>query len=122
MGWCGHAGTADNRAGGSLMTQDVMKWLQEVRKLDAALLSHMGVKAQDVPGLGQAAAFPYRKDGKPYAGKFRAVERKDWRSTQGVSRGLYNIDALAMGDGPAVITEGEMDALSVMQAGYTRAV
>jgi|GEM_PF-1953135 len=104
------------------MTQDVMTWLQEVRKLDAALLDHMGVKAQDVPGLGAAAAFPYRKDGKPYAGKFRAVERKDWRSTQGVSRGLYNEDSLRNGDGPVVITEGEMDALSVMQAGYMRAV
>ena len=104
------------------MTQDVMEWLREVRKLDAALLDHMGVKAQDVPGLGAAAAFPYRKGGKPYAGKFRAVDRKDWRSTQGVSRGLYNLDGLADGEGPAVITEGEIDALSVMQAGYSRAV
>lgn len=104
------------------MTADVMKWLTEARKLDAALLADMGVKAQDHPQLGAVAAFAYHRNGKPYAGKFRGVERKDWRSTQGVSRGLYNEDSLRQGDGPIVLTEGEIDALSVMQAGYLRAV
>lgn len=104
------------------MKQDVRKWLEEVRKLDGAVLDHMGVVPKDIPGLGIAAAFPYREDGKPYAAKFRSVEGKDWRSTRGVSRGLYNADALKLGDGPIVITEGEIDALSAMQAGFTRAV
>jgi twinkle protein len=104
------------------LTMDVMKWLTEVRKLDDALLSHMGVHSKDHPQLGVVAAFPYIRDGKPYAGKFRASSVKHWRSTQGVSRGLYNEDALSHGDGPIVITEGEIDALSVIQAGYIRAV
>lgn len=101
---------------------DVWKWLTETRKLDAALLEAMGVREQDVPGLGPAAAFPYRRGGKPYAGKFRAADRKDFRSTPGVTRGLYNEESLSSGTGPVVITEGEIDALSVMQAGYLRAV
>lgn len=104
------------------MTKDVMEWLSQVRKLDAALLDHMGVHAKQHPQMGDVAAFPYHRAGKPYAGKFRAIDRKDWRSSQGVSRGLYNEDALAIGEGPIVITEGEIDALSVMQAGYSRAV
>ena len=104
------------------MTKDVMEWLQQARRLDADLLAHMGVHTAQHPQLGAVAAFPYRRGGKPYAGKFRAADRKDWRSSQGVSRGLYNEDALTAGDGPIVITEGEMDALSVMQAGYARAV
>lgn len=104
------------------MTKDVMEWLQEVRKLDRAVLDHMGVVPKDIPGLGVAAAFPYRQDGKPYAAKFRGVEQKDWRSTRGVTRGLYNEDVLKLGEGPIVITEGEIDCLSVMQAGYARAV
>lgn len=104
------------------MTMDIRKWLTEVRKLDAALLDHMAVGAKQHPQLGTVAAFPYIKGGKPYAAKFRAVDRKDWRSSQGVSRGLYNEDTLTAGQGPVVITEGEIDALSVMQAGYTRAV
>jgi len=104
------------------MTMDVQKWLTEVRKLDPALLEHMGVRPQEHPALGVVAAFPYRRAGKVYAAKFRAIDRKEWRSSQGISRGLFNEDALAAGDGPVVITEGEIDALSVMQAGYSRAV
>jgi twinkle protein len=100
------------------MTRDVMQWLREARKLDAPLLEEYGVKAVE----GREVAFPYRKDGKPYAWKFR-TEDKRFRSTQGVSRGLYNADALARDFAlPVVITEGEVDCLSVIQAGFVRAV
>jgi len=101
---------------------DVMTWLTQVRKLDAALLDKAGVKAKEHPQLGDVAAFPYVRNGKPYAAKFRKPEPKDWRSSQGISRGLYNEDALKDGDGPIVIAEGEMDALSCIQAGYGRSV
>lgn len=104
------------------MTKDVMQWLQEVRKLDGALLAHMGVAEKLHPQIGPVAAFPYARSGKPYAAKFRSVERKDWRSSQGVSRGLYNEDCLRSGDGPVVITEGEIDALSCIQSGFSRSV
>ncbi|WP_372570379.1 toprim domain-containing protein [Ruegeria jejuensis] len=103
------------------MTMDVQTWLQSVRKLDGAVLADMGVKAISHPQLGESVAFPYRRNGEPYAGKFRSVEGKDWRSTQGVPRGLFNEDALK-DEGPIVITEGEIDCLSVMQSGYLRAV
>lgn len=101
---------------------DAMKWLQEVRKLDGGLLSAMGVKVVKHPQLGDAVAFPYRRGGEGYAAKFRTVD-KQFRSSQGVSRGLYNEDDLRrMPDLPVVITEGEIDCLSVMQAGFERAV
>jgi twinkle protein len=104
------------------MTADVMTWLKEARKLDAALLEHMGVKQVQHPQLGPAVAFPYRKDGQSQAAKFRTID-KQWRSTQGVTRGLYNADALASNhDLPVVITEGETDCLSVIQSGFLRAV
>lgn len=103
------------------MTKNVMTWLQEARKLDGQLLADMGVKAVDHPSMGPAIQFPYAKSGKPYAAKFRSAEKKDWRSSKGISRGLYNEDALN-DIGPIVITEGEIDCLSVMQAGYLRSV
>lgn len=104
------------------MTTDPMRWLQEVRKLDGALLAHMRVKATNHPQLGQAVAFPYIESGEAYAAKFRTVE-KQWRSSQGKTRGLYNADALSVDqDQPIVITEGEIDALTVMQSGFARAV
>ena len=105
-----------------MTTLDPMAWLQEERKLDGALLAHMGVKAADHPELGHVAAFPYRREGKPYAWKFRKISEKKWRSSPGVSRSLFNEDCLRSGSGPVVLTEGEMDAIAVIQAGFGRAV
>lgn len=104
------------------MTRDVMEWLRSVRKLDADLLAAMRVQPRSHAKLGEVAAFPYLKDGKPYAAKFRTIDKK-FLSTAGVSRGLYNADALSQDqDQPIVITEGEIDCLTVMQAGFLRAV
>lgn len=104
------------------MTMDVMKWLQDARKLDGALLSDMGIRATNHPKLGLCVAFPYRVAGDTKAAKFRTID-KQWRSTQGVTRGLYNADALSSrNDLPIVITEGEIDCLTVMQSGFVRAV
>lgn len=104
------------------MGKDVMKWLQEVRGLDGVLMADMKVQAANHPKLGPVVAFPYAKSGKAYAAKFRS-EDKRWSSTAGVTRGLYNADALSNDpEQPIVITEGEIDCLSVMQSGFTRAV
>lgn len=104
------------------MTVDPMKWLAQSRKLDADLLEFMRVKQVDHGRLGTALAFPYLRGGEPYADKFRGAN-KTWASTQGVTRGLYNEDVLSqLPELPVVITEGEIDCLSVMQAGFERCV
>lgn len=101
---------------------DVMEWLKATRKLDAAVLDHMAVKQVDHPSMGAAVAFPYKRQGDSYAAKFRTIG-KDFRSSQDVSRGLYNEDVLdELPEQPVVITEGEIDCLSVMQAGFERCV
>lgn len=101
---------------------DVMEWLTNQRKLDAALLKAMGVQQKSHDHLGQVAAFPYRVAGKTIAAKFRTIDKR-FLSTRGVSRGLFNLDALSSDqDLPVVITEGEIDCLSVIQSGYRRAV
>ena len=99
-----------------------MDWIIKHRKLDEALLEHHGVREAEMPSLGSVVAFPYNRNGETYAGKFRLPEPKKWLSTKGVSRGLFNEDCLNEGFGPIVITEGEMDALSCIQAGFTRSV
>lgn len=105
------------------MGMDVRKWLQQVRGLDAALTDGMGVQEVDHPSLrGPVVMFPYHRGGERYAAKFRTTDGKDWRSSQGVTRGFFNEDCLRAGDGPVVITEGEIDALSCIQAGYLRSV
>tara|TARA_R110000822_G_scaffold194469_1_gene332772 strand:- start:50 stop:1495 length:1446 start_codon:yes stop_codon:yes gene_type:complete len=105
------------------MTMEVSQWLEQVRGLAPALTEGMGVVRKDHPSMpGAAVVFPYLRNGKPYAAKWRAVEGKDFRSTRDVSRGLYNEDCLRTGDGPVIITEGEIDCLSIIQAGFARCV
>jgi twinkle protein len=106
-----------------MMTGDPIKWLETDRGLDGALLAAMGIQRDPKDRLGpNTLAFPYVKSGKTYAAKMRTVDKR-FTSTQGVSRGLYNIDALTKDlDRPVVITEGEIDCLSVIQAGFLRAV
>ena len=102
---------------------NAMEWLTTERKIATDVLSRMGVRAMDHDQIGQVAAFPYLRDGKPYAAKFRKPNPKDWRSTQGVTRGLYNEAALSqMTDSPIVLTEGEMGALATMTAGWERSL
>lgn len=112
------------------MTTDPMKWLQEIRGLDPDLLASMGVRPFSGRGIeGPGVAFPYRRGGETYAGKARGIAKHrangsaNFTSTSGVSRGLYNEDELHGREIlPIVITEGEIDCLSVMQAGWDRAV
>ena len=109
---------------------DVMKWLQEVRKLDAALLQEMRVQPRACRGIeGPSVAFPYISNGEIYAAKFRGMAKRqsngsaNFRSTKDVPRGVYNVDALSRDqDQPVVITEGEIDCLTVMQSGFLRSI
>jgi len=101
---------------------DAMEWLRTVRGLKDELLLDMGVRAVHHRRLGDGLAFPYVRRGERYADKFRTVD-KQFASTTGVSRGLYNEDALLLGAAlPVIITEGEIDALSCIQAGFDRSV
>ena len=89
-----------------MTTPDPIKFLTDDRKLDAELLVEMGVKATNHDAIGPAVALPYRRDGKPYAWKFRGVPNKEWRSSHGVTRALFNEDCLRGGDGPALFLAG----------------
>lgn len=101
---------------------DPIMWLQKERGLDAELLKSMGVTVKTHDKLGQVIAFPYRRKGENYAAKFRTVDKK-FLSTRDVTRGLYNEDALFQdAELPIVITEGEIDCLSVIQSGQLRCV
>lgn len=100
---------------------DEIKWIAD-RKLDAHILAEMGVGVVNHETMGQSVGFPYKRGGETYAAKYRKLANKDWRSTMDVTRGLYNEDCLINVDGAVVITEGEIDALSCMQAGYQNSV
>lgn len=71
---------------------------------------------------GRILVFPFFEDGQVVNEKYRAPGKKFWQRKDG-KQCLYNRDILSdpsLIDGtyPLVITEGEMDALAVMEADY----
>ncbi len=65
--------------------------------------------------------FPYRKDGEVVNWKARALNEKLFTQKKGGEQMLFNLES-ALGGGDVYITEGEMDALSLIEAGIPRAV
>jgi twinkle protein len=120
----GTAGTAGSP--GQPMT--AAEWLAEVRGLDPEMTSRYGVKAGVSKTGEEVVAFPYLTaiDGEAAWFKIRTVGAKSFRSApSGVPHGLYNFPALldaGMNHRPVVITEGEIDCLSVIQSGFPRCV
>ncbi len=101
-------------------TTDAWEWLQQVRGLDAELLDRLGVKAR-----GNMVGVPYVRRGRHYGWKRRTIEKRFWFEPSDVEHFLWNRDILdddTLADQPIIITEGEFDALSVMQAGHVRVV
>ena len=95
-------------------------YLTEERAISPTVLAEMGVVTKEHPALGSAIAFPYRREGKAYAAKFRTVDKR-FASTRDVSRGVYNEDALLLA-GSLILTEGEIDCLSLIEAGLKKCV
>lgn len=108
------------------MTMDAWEWLEQVRALDGELCARMGLRAVLTPKGSAAVEIPYQRGGERYGAKVRAVDDKRFHFVpSGVEHGLYNADVLAddsLRSQPIVVTEGEFDCLSVIQAGFVRAV
>ncbi|NBS68235.1 toprim domain-containing protein [bacterium] len=66
-------------------------------------------------------AFPYYKDGKLVANKYRAIETKDFTQSAGGAHDLFLIDNVVPGK-PIIIVEGEIDALTLMECGIENGV
>ena len=102
------------------------EWLMD-RKLDPMLAEEYGL-ATVVRNDGKAwLAVPYAEAGSVINHKYRLISEKDHRMDDGAPLALWNADCLndpklRNGQAPLVITEGEWDALSAIQAGFQFAV
>jgi twinkle protein len=97
----------------------------EARGLDSELAARMGLAAIPRDG-GEALVIPFLRDGEIVRRKYRSLgpEKKFWADKGGV-RCCWNEDALRddkLLAQPLIITEGELDALAVIQAGYPRTI
>jgi twinkle protein len=70
---------------------------------------------------GEAIGFPYYKDGKMTAAKYRSIESKDFTQDTGGAQTFFGIDKVDPTK-PIIIVEGEMDALTAMECGIENVV
>ncbi|KAL3616797.1 hypothetical protein CASFOL_039191 [Castilleja foliolosa] len=73
-----------------------------------------------VVGDRKIIAFPYRQNGQLVGCKYRSVEKKFWQA-KNTEKVFYGLDDIAEAD-EIIIVEGEMDKLSVEEAGYYNCV
>jgi twinkle protein len=102
-----------------------LTWI-EARGIDAGLAEKFGLQTRQEMG-GYWLAIPYFENGKVVNHKYRLTGEKRHRMDPDSPLTLWNVDALQepevkQGNAPLVITEGEWDALSVIQAGHPWAV
>lgn len=70
---------------------------------------------------GESIGFPYYKDGKLTAAKYRSIESKDFTQDTGGAQTFFGIDKVDPTK-PIIIVEGEMDALTAMECGIENVV
>jgi 5S rRNA maturation endonuclease (ribonuclease M5) len=76
-----------------------------------------------MPGAGRKVStiqFPYKKNGQVVNIKYRDVD-KNFMLAKGAELIFYNIDGLK-GEDEAIIVEGEIDALTLIQKGFTNTI
>jgi len=72
---------------------------------------------RNAPAIG----FPYYRDGSLTAAKYRSIEDKDFTQDAGGAHDFFGIDQVDP-EKPIVIVEGEIDALSAIEAGVENVV
>lgn len=107
------------------ISQAAARWAEK-RGLSVPTLEQLGVGSGTtrMPKSASAdvIAFPYRKGGRVVNVKYRALSEKDFRQQEGGEIRFWNLDAvLAMKADEVFIFEGEIDALSAVEAGIPAA-
>jgi len=69
----------------------------------------------------EAIGFPYFRAGALVAAKYRSFPEKDFTQDSGGAHDFFNIDNVIPGK-PIIIVEGEIDALTLMEAGVENAI
>lgn len=104
-------------------------YLEEARGLDPEMARRYGVEVKRLRKGGEGVTIAYRRNGEVYGHKVRPLNPGDGHRfffhPTGQTRDLWNVDVLGddtLVDHPVVITEGELDALSCIAAGFPRSV
>ena len=99
------------------------RWLEE-RGLDLEVAIRYGLYSDRQSPDGRDLVIPYCRDGKVINHKYRGPQ-KAFRQDAGAPRSFWNEDCLrdpTLATEPLIVTEGELDALAGIQAGFLRTV
>lgn len=105
---------------------DAMLTRLEARGLDPEVVSRLGL-ASTQRGAGEALVIPFLREGKVVRRKYRQfdVTEGKWTADKGGQRIAYHEDCLR-DEGllhlPLIVTEGELDAIAAIQAGFPRTI
>jgi twinkle protein len=106
---------------------DAMLRTLEDRGIDVELADRLGFASTQREG-GEALVIPFRREGKVVRRKYRrfdVIEGGKWTADKGGQRIAFNEDCLrddSLIDQPLIITEGELDAVAAIQAGFPRTI
>lgn len=97
------------------------------RGLDPELADRLGLDGVRRDGSDLCLVIPFRRQGEIVRRKYRFFDRDEgkWTADKGGQRIAYNEDCLRdekLRGQPLIVTEGELDALSAIQAGFARTV
>ena len=104
------------------LSQNAIDWAAG-RGIGQPTLERFGVGSGEtaMPGLGkcEVIAFPYKRQGTAINVKYRALSTKAFKQREGGELRFWNLDAVLSGKAEEVyVTEGEMDALALAEAGF----
>lgn len=105
------------------LTPQSIQFLKD-RGISEKTANLLGIKSaqhyiQSIGAVTDCVVFPYLNKGHEYAAKIRATQTKGF-SSHGAPASLWNLQNVEDGDW-LIICEGEMDAATLVEAGYTGA-
>jgi len=106
-----------------MLSEEHQAWLEE-RGIDLEVVTRYGLYTDRQGHNGRDLVIPYRRDDKIVNRKYRGPQKR-FRQDPGAPRMFWNEDSLrdaTLANEPLVVTEGELDALAAIQAGFPRAV
>jgi twinkle protein len=101
---------------GQMLTDDHAQWF-EARGLDVEVATRIGIESR-----GEAIAFPYKRGGQLISYKFRHFDKSMSFDRKGAPVVLFDLECIenlsSNPDECLVVTEGEPDAVAVLQSGF----
>jgi twinkle protein len=106
------------------LSERATAWI-EARGLDPELAAKLGLQSLPRGDGGEELAFPFYVGAEVVNNKYRNLTDKRFRQDAGAVKCFWNANAIldqGLDDKPLIITEGEIDAMTAIQAGYVRTV